>query len=93
VDVFCPGFVADCIETLEEIAMQGKEAFLLAGGRQLRYIDALNDSAAWVEGLANLAERHMQGWITRPAARQPADAAHAAVLLQRKNDQVPATDQ
>jgi len=92
VDVFCPGFVADCIETLEEIAMQGKEAFLLAGGRQLRYIDALNDSPAWIGALADLAERHMQGWTTRSEARQPADAAHAAVLLQRKNDKTPATD-
>lgn len=59
----------------------------------MRYIDALNDSAAWMDALADLAERHMQGWITRPAGRQPAAAAHEAVLLQRKNDKAPATDQ
>jgi len=74
VDVFCPGFVADCIETLEEIAVQGKEAFLLAGGRQLRYIPALNDFAPWIRALADLAERHMQGWTTRTGGRSPAAA-------------------
>jgi len=92
VDVFCPGFVADCIETLEEIAIQGKEAFLLAGGRQLRYIDALNDSAPWVDALAGLVERHMQGWAVRPSDRQPADPAGNTVLLQRENAETPATD-
>jgi ferrochelatase len=69
VDVFCPGFVTDCLETLEEIAQQGKEAFLLAGGKQLRYIPALNDSAPWIGALADLAERHLQGWPTRATAR------------------------
>ncbi|MDX3904093.1 MAG: ferrochelatase [Pigmentiphaga sp.] len=72
VDVFCPGFAADCIETLEEIAVEGKEAFLLAGGRQLRYIPALNDADGWVKALADLAERNMQGWATRVAGSRPA---------------------
>lgn len=65
VDVFCPGFVADCIETVEEIAQEGKKAFLLAGGQQFRYIDALNDSPPWVGALSDLVERHLQGWPTR----------------------------
>lgn len=57
VDVVCPGFVADCLETLEEIDQLGREAFLAAGGRQFRYIPALNDDAAWLDGLAGLVEK------------------------------------
>ena len=65
VDVICPGFVADCLETLEEIAMEGREIFLGAGGEQYHYIAALNEHPDWIAGLANLAERHLQGWPTR----------------------------
>ncbi len=62
VDAICPGFSADCLETLEEIAQQNREWFIEAGGRDLRYIPALNDSAAHIAALASLAERHVQGW-------------------------------
>lgn len=53
-DVACPGFSVDCLETLEEIAITGKEAFLNAGGEELRYIRALNDSSQQVELLYHL---------------------------------------
>ena len=62
VDVVCPGFVADCLETLEEISQECRHAFLGAGGRQFRYIPALNDDPAWIAGLAGLTARHLQGW-------------------------------
>jgi len=62
VDVVCPGFVADCLETLEEISLECRDAFLAAGGRRFRYIPALNDDPAWIRGLAGLAARHLQGW-------------------------------
>jgi ferrochelatase len=62
VDVVCPGFAADCLETLEEIAMQNNATFLAAGGRRLRYIPALNDRSDHIEALANLLSRHIQGW-------------------------------
>lgn len=62
VDVFCPGFAVDCLETLEEIGMQGREIFIAAGGRQLRYIPALNDSARHVRALADIAAQHLAGW-------------------------------
>ncbi|MES2529963.1 MAG: ferrochelatase [Pseudomonadota bacterium] len=65
VDVMCPGFPADCLETLEEIAMEGREAFLHAGGKDFRYIPCLNDSPAWIDALAQIAERHLAGWDTR----------------------------
>lgn len=54
VDVFCPGFVADCLETLEEIAMEGREIFQHAGGREYRTLPCLNEHPAWIEGLANI---------------------------------------
>lgn len=62
VDVICPGFAADCLETLEEIAVQNDEVFRHAGGEALRYISALNDEPGHVAALAALARRHLQGW-------------------------------
>ncbi len=66
VDVVCPGFTSDCLETLEEIAMEGRAAFLTSGGREFHYIPCLNDSAEWTAGLADLVETHTAGWLTRP---------------------------
>ena len=65
VDVMCPGFPADCLETLEEIAMEGREAFLHAGGKEFNFIPCLNDSHAWIGALAGIAERHLAGWPTK----------------------------
>ena len=62
VQVLCPGFAVDCLETLEEIAIRGREQFLAAGGERLDYIPALNDSPAHVRLLRGLIERHTQGW-------------------------------
>ena len=62
IDVVCPGFLADCLETLEEIQVEVRETFMHAGGKQFRYIPALNDSAAWIESFTNLIETHLQGW-------------------------------
>lgn len=69
VDVVCPGFVADCLETLEEIAMEGRDTFVSAGGKQLQYIPALNDNPVWLAALAELVQEHLQGWPTRGHAR------------------------
>ncbi|MFT3717237.1 ferrochelatase [Pseudorhodoferax sp.] len=65
VDVMCPGFPVDCLETLEEIAMEGRAAFLAAGGQDFRYIQCLNDGEAGIAALAGIAERHLGGWETR----------------------------
>ncbi len=67
VDVVCPGFTSDCLETLEEINMEAREAFLHAGGQQFQYIPCVNDSPEWIRALADLAERHLQGWPTKAA--------------------------
>lgn len=67
VDVVCPGFTSDCLETLEEIRMEAQEAFKHAGGQRFEYIDCLNDSPDWIRALADLSERHLQGWPTKQA--------------------------
>ncbi|WP_202816425.1 ferrochelatase [Immundisolibacter cernigliae] len=61
VDVVCPGFVADCLETLEEIASGGQRIFQAAGGGQFRYIASLNDSPAWLDALADLLRAQLAG--------------------------------
>jgi len=75
VDVVCPGFTSDCLETLEEIAMEGKAAFLTAGGQAFNYIPCLNDDPAWITALCELTQQHLAGWPTQAA---PDDAALAA---------------
>jgi protoporphyrin/coproporphyrin ferrochelatase len=67
VDLICPGFTSDCLETLEEINMEAREAFLHAGGQAFNYIDCLNDSPDWIRALTDLSERHLQGWPTKQA--------------------------
>ncbi|MBF0128236.1 MAG: ferrochelatase, partial [Magnetococcales bacterium] len=62
VAVLCPGFVADCLETLEEIAVQGRKTFLDAGGEHFQYIPCLNDLPTWVDALSDLTRRELAGW-------------------------------
>jgi len=64
VDVICPGFSADCLETLDEIAHEGARTFAAAGGGELRYIPALNESAAHIAALAGIAAEALLEWIT-----------------------------
>ena len=79
VDVVCPGFPADCLETLEEIAIEGKHDFLAAGGGEFHYDPCLNERDDWVRALADLAATHLQGWPTR----LPADADSLSVSALR----------
>ncbi len=71
-DVICPGFISDCLETLEEIAIEAKHSFEAAGGKQFHYIPCLNESHTWIAGLAEVAEQHIIGWPTMmtPAQRE-----------------------
>jgi ferrochelatase len=77
VDVMCPGFVADCLETLEEIGIEGRQAFLTAGGKEYHLIPCLNEAPEWIEALAKIAEQHMSGWptILSPGERQAREKA------------------
>ena len=74
-DVICPGFSADCLETLEEIDEQNREIFLHAGGERFRYIPCLNDRPDHVRFLAGLALRNLQGWVDAPDAWSAEGAA------------------
>jgi ferrochelatase len=72
VDVFCPGFVADCLETLEEIQLLNREAFTTAGGGRFVRIPCLNAEPAWIDALASLIHGHTDGWTAAdggPAVR------------------------
>ena len=70
VDVVCPGFTADCLETLEEIAMEARHAFIEAGGKTFNYIECLNDSPTWLAALADFSAQQLAGWPTQ-AATEP----------------------
>lgn len=84
-DVICPGFAADCLETLEEVAIRYRDDFLAAGGQELRYVPALNDRPAHIAMLAELAAAQLQGWI--PAADAPdADPAQAGRVAAARED-------
>jgi ferrochelatase len=84
VDVVCPGFTADCLETLEEIAQEARADFLTSGGRDFHLIPCLNDSPRFISALADLVERHTQGWpvrlAERPALQEAARAGQQRAL-------------
>lgn len=87
VDVLCPGFTSDCLETLEEIGMEAKRDFLTAGGKEFHYIPCLNESPAWISALAEITEQHMAGWptmltpIMREELKRDAETARAQAAL------------
>jgi ferrochelatase len=90
-DVICPGFSADCLETLEEIDGLNREIFLHAGGERYRYVPALNDRPDHLLLLADLVRRNIQGWIATPEeeARREREAAggrQQAALLAAAGD-------
>ncbi len=63
VDVVAPGFTADCLETLEELAMEGRTSFLAAGGKEFHYIPALNEHPQWIAALGRIALENLGDWI------------------------------
>jgi ferrochelatase len=81
IDVMCPGFAADCLETLEEIDQEARAAFLAAGGQAYHYIACLNDQPEWLAALAAIALRHLQGWPSAVGASEVALAAQRARAL------------
>lgn len=62
VDVVCPGFVSDCLETLEEIAIEGKTIFSKAGGGEYHYIPCLNERDDWMQALTDIVLKNLLGW-------------------------------
>lgn len=63
--LFAPGFAADCLETLEELAIRGRETFLAAGGARFAYLPCLNDSAPGMAMLRSILGRELEGWARR----------------------------
>jgi ferrochelatase len=66
VAILAPGFSADCLETLEELSIRGRDTFLEAGGTHFAYLPCLNDSGPGVEMLRSVIGRELEGWIARP---------------------------
>ena len=62
VQVVCPGFSADCLETIEEIAEENRDYFLEAGGKRFEYIECLNDDKNHIDALNKIIDQHLQGW-------------------------------
>lgn len=79
VQVICPGFSADCLETLEEIAMDNRDVFMNAGGERYEYIPCLNDDPQHIALLAKLVDQHTQGW--GPSLEDPAAVRARAMAL------------
>ena len=82
VDVVCPGFVADCLETLEEIGIEGKAEFLKAGGKEFHAIPCLNEDDAWIRALAQIALEHMHGWVGADAGPDELKQSRQRALAQ-----------
>lgn len=87
VDVACPGFAADCLETLEEIAHENRRIFLNAGGERYRYLPALNDAPDHIRLLVNLIGRHAAGW---PEFSADYDASAVAAECAARRDRATA---
>ena len=84
VDVVAPGFTADCLETLEELAMEGRASFIAAGGKEFNYIPALNEHPQWIDALGRIALENLGGWVIdswdRDADQQAREASKNRAL-------------
>jgi ferrochelatase len=79
VDLICPGFTSDCLETLEEIDMEAREAFMHAGGKKFNYIPCPNDNPEWLGVLRDIALQHMGGWLGPCSAVSEVDTQQSRV--------------
>ncbi|AEJ02349.1 Ferrochelatase [Nitrosomonas sp. Is79A3] len=80
VDVICPGFVSDCLETLEEIAIEAKNIFIQAGGKEFHYIPCLNERSDWIQALADITCTHLQGWLDITVTEKAAQLSRKLAL-------------
>ncbi len=80
IQVVCPGFTSDCLETLEEIAMEVRDAYLEDGGGRFEYIPCLNNDSGWIDALSHVAHQHLQGWNLGPPLQSDLSASRAHAL-------------
>lgn len=80
VDVVCPGFVSDCLETLEEIAMEGKAIFIGAGGGEFHYIPSLNEHPVWIRAISDIIHSHLAGWTDQQSSAEAARSSRKLAL-------------
>ena len=86
VDVVCPGFVSDCLETLEEIAIEVKTIFLTAGGKDYHYIPCLNERDDWIHALTDIVAANLLGWVgSEPSAENRERSRERALALGAKS--------
>ena len=86
-DVVCPGFSADCLETIEEIDQLNREIFLHHGGERFRFIPCLNDRDDHLDFLAELVSRQLEGWVAAASAAAidaPAETARRAGAMKAR---------
>jgi len=86
IDVICPGFTSDCLETLEEINMEVRHAFLEEGGETYGFIPCLNNEPKWIEGLYAIAQKHMQGWELKAPPASELEQSRRLALEQGAKD-------
>jgi ferrochelatase len=89
VHVICPGFSSDCLETLEEINIEGRHIFLSNGGKNFSYIPALNDNPDWIDAMQGIILENLQGWIdknwtAKKEANNSAITKKRVTLLEKK---------
>ncbi len=86
VDVVCPGFVADCLETLEEIAIEAKNTFISAGGQEFHYIPCLNERDDWIQALGEITRFNLQGWLEHEQSNERAEQSRKLALKMGAKD-------
>ncbi len=84
IDVICPGFTADCLETLEEIADEGKATFIHAGGSAFNYLPVANDTEPFIAALTTIAMQHLGGWVSTQWDGASGAAANEQTALRAK---------
>jgi len=80
IDVVCPGFVADCLETLEEIGIEGRQDYLASGGGEFHLIPCLNERDDWVDAVMSIASDHLDNWAAPVPASPDATRARAIAM-------------
>jgi ferrochelatase len=84
VDVICPGFAADCLETLEEIAIEVRDAYRAAGGKEFHYIPTANDAPPFIAALTDIALENLQGWVQPDWDDSAAEAQSQATKMRAR---------